>query len=140
MQYCSGCGKQVADGAAACPACGKAMAGAPSSATGGQGGLNDNLAGALCYLFIPAIIFLAIEPYNRNPYVRFHAFQGLFLGFVSFVGHFCLSIIPVLGWMIMLVFSLLIFILAIIAAVKAFQGNKWHIPVIGDFAASQAAS
>jgi uncharacterized membrane protein len=140
MQYCSGCGKQVPDGVSACPACGKSITGVSGSAAGSQGGLNDNLAGALCYLFIPAIIFLAIEPYNRNPYVRFHAFQGLFLGLVSFVGHFCLGIIPVLGWVIMPIFSLLIFILAIIAAVKAFQGNKWHIPVIGDFAAGQAAS
>ena len=45
-----------------------------------QSGLTDNAAGAIAYItFIPAIIFLAIPPYNTSPFVRFHAWQSIFL-------------------------------------------------------------
>src|SRR6266403_937885 len=145
MAYCSACGKQVADGVAVCPACGKSVAGgAPASVAGGStatsGGLDQTIAGLLSYLFIPAIIFLAMEPYNRNPFIRFHAFQGLFLGLASFVGRIVLIFIPVIGWMILPFYELLIFILAVIGAFKAYQGNKWHAPLIGDLAEKQAAT
>ena len=43
-------------------------------------GLSDNAAGALAYLtVIPAIIFLIVEPFNKNSYVRFHSWQCIFL-------------------------------------------------------------
>jgi uncharacterized membrane protein len=49
-------------------------------------GLSDNSAGALAYVtFIPAIVFLAMPPYNQSPYVRFHAWQSIFL-FVAWSG------------------------------------------------------
>ncbi len=140
MPYCSGCGKQVEDGIAVCPACGKSVgaAASPASATPGAG-LSDNLAGLLAYLFIPAIIFLAMEPYNRNSFIRFHSFQGIFLGLASFVGRIVLIFIPVIGWIILPFYELLIFVLCVISAIKAFQGNRWHVPVIGDLAEQQAA-
>jgi uncharacterized membrane protein len=144
MAYCSACGNQVADGVAVCPKCGKSMAAtAPAgataaSATSTSGGLDQKIAGLLSYLFIPAIIFLAMEPYNRNPFIRFHAFQGLFLGLASFVGRIVLIFIPVVGWIILPFYELLIFILAVVGALKAYQGNKWHAPLIGDLAEKQA--
>ena len=50
-----------------------------------QSGLSDNAAGALAYVtIIPAIIFLIVEPFNKNPYVRFHAWQSIFLGIAAF--------------------------------------------------------
>jgi uncharacterized membrane protein len=103
-----------------------------------SGGLATNLASALSYLFIPAIIFLAIEPYNRDRTVRFHAFQGLFLGIASIVGHIVLSFIPIIGWIIMPFWGLAIFILAVIAAVKAYGNSKFKVPVLGDMAEKQA--
>ena len=143
MAYCSACGSQVADGVAMCPACGKSVA-APASVSGAStstsGGLDQKIAGLLSYLFIPAIIFLAMEPYNRNPFIRFHAFQGLFLGLASFVGRIVLIFIPVIGWMILPFYELLIFILAVVGALKAYQGQQWHAPLIGDLAAKQAAT
>ena len=96
------------------------------------------LALLLAYFFIPAIIFLLVEPFNKNKFVRFHAFQGLFLGLVSIVGHTVLAFIPVLGWFILPFFSLAIFIVAVVGAVKAFQNQKWMIPVIGEMAQKQA--
>ena len=45
-----------------------------------QTGLTDNAAGAVAYItIVPAIVFLVIPPYNTNPYVRFHAWQSIFL-------------------------------------------------------------
>ena len=42
-----------------------------------QSGLSDNAAGALAYVtIIPAIVFLLVEPYNKNSFVRFHAWQS----------------------------------------------------------------
>ena len=143
MAFCSGCGAQMADGATTCAACGKGQsvgggAAAAPAPTAQSSGLNDNVAGLLAYLFIPAIIFLLVEPFNRNKFVRFHAFQGLFLGLVSIVGHTVLTFIPVLGWIILPFFSLAIFVIAVIAAIKAFQNQKWQIPIIGPLAETQA--
>src|SRR4051812_11832956 len=146
MPYCSACGSQVADGVVVCPACGKnvaasaPVASASGASTATSGGMDEKLAGLLSYLFIPAIIFLVMEPYNRNPFIRFHAFQGLFLGLASILGKFVLILIPVLGWILLPFFEVLIFVLIVIGAVKAYQGNKWHAPIIGDLAEKQAAT
>ncbi len=136
----------MADPATTCPKCGTAVL---PSVSGGSGpaapqpastssGMQSNLAAALSYLFITAIIFLLIEPYNKDKFVRFHSFQAIFLGVASIVGHIVLTIIPIIGWIILPFFSLAIFILAVIAAVKAYGNNEWKIPVIGDFASKQA--
>jgi uncharacterized membrane protein len=83
-----------------CAFCGAPQAGATPSggpppqarAPGPQtGGIRPNLAGALaCPLgAITGILFLKIEPYKHDPFVRFHAFQSIFLSFscaVLFVG------------------------------------------------------
>lgn len=141
-RFCASCGAQMADTATTCPACGK---GAGQSAGGGAaaapaaqaGGLQDNLAGALAYLWIVAIIFLLIEPYNRNKFVRFHSFQALFLGLVSIAGHIVLGMVPFLGWVILPFFSLAIFVVAVICAVKAYGNQEFKLPVIGELAAKQ---
>ncbi|OGA14879.1 MAG: hypothetical protein A3I63_08305 [Betaproteobacteria bacterium RIFCSPLOWO2_02_FULL_66_14] len=99
--------------------------------------MQTNLAGALCYLWIIAIVFLLLEPYNRDKFVRFHAFQALFQGLAWIGGNIVLSLIPYLGWSLLPLWSLLMFVLAAIAAVKAYQGEAWKIPVIGPFAEKQ---
>ena len=46
----------------------------------------DNVVGMLAYFtFIPALIFIVIEPYNKNRFVRFHSFQSLFFHLAWFV-------------------------------------------------------
>lgn len=148
MAFCSNCGAEVAQGSAFCAKCGKpsgaagatgaAAAAAPAPATTQSSGLNDNVAGLLAYLFIPAIVFLCIEPYNKNKTIRFHSFQGLGLGLVSIVGHIILSLIPFIGWVIIPFFSLAILVVAIIAAIKAFQGGRFNIPIIAGQAEKMA--
>jgi uncharacterized membrane protein len=136
-QFCSGCGAQMADGATVCAACGKSQVAAPAAAAPAAPGLDDNLAGALSYLAVPAIIFLVVEPYSRNKFVRFHAFQGLLLWVFNVVGHIVLTV-TIIGVVLYPLLWLLVVVLGIIGAIKAFQGQKWKIPVIGPIAEKQA--
>jgi len=105
----------------------------------------DNIAGMLAYLFIPAIVFLTLEPYNRNRFVRFHSFQAILTAVVFIVLGIALGIVvqvPFLGWAIgFLVFPLIglaEFILWIILLLKAFQGQMFKLPIVGDMAEKQA--
>src|ERR1700686_3915885 len=94
MPFCASCGSQVEG--KFCAKCG-AVVGAPSApgaAPGGPApggpppaayaaapgaGMTDNVASALSYVLIAAILFLVIAPYNQNKTVRFHAFQSIFM-------------------------------------------------------------
>ena len=142
MAFCSGCGAEIGENAVACPRCGRAVGtggsvgAAPPSAT--SAGLDENIAGALSYFFIPAIIFLVVEPYNRNRTIRFHAFQGLGLALASFVVHVVLSMIPFIGWALMPFVSLAFLIVAIFGAIKAYQRGRLNIPIISPQAEKMA--
>lgn len=135
----------MADGAATCPACGKSAAfsagGGAAAASAQSSGLSDNVAGLLAYVtFIPAVIFLLIEPYSQNRTLRFHSFQSIFLAVASIVLQVALTMIPIIGWTLLPFVGLAIFVMAVVAAIKAYQGQKWKIPVIGDLAEKQANS
>lgn len=105
-----------------------------------QSGLSDNAAGALAYItIIPAIIFLVAEPYNRNSFIRFHAWQSLSLGITGFVLGF-INIIPVLGQIVFLLGMLCLFVGWIVAILKASKGEKFKLPVLGNFAEKQAGA
>lgn len=98
---------------------------APPAAAAGSG-LADNVAGMLAYItLLPAILFLVLPDYNKRPFVRFHAFQSICLGVCLFVG-----VIPFLGWIV----DLVLFVCWIICLVKAYGGEKWKVPVLGNFA------
>ncbi len=138
-QFCSSCGTQMADGTTVCPGCGKAATAASGSATTAGGGLQDNVAGMLAYVtIIPAILFLLIEPYNRNKFVRFHSFQNLFFCGALIVLNIVLNFIPILGQIASLFVGLGSFIVWILLLVKAYQGQKFKLPIIGDLAEQQA--
>ncbi len=141
-RFCSSCGTQMDDTATACPKCGKAtglsvsggMAAAPESSTG----LADNVASALAYLLIPAIIFLILEPYSRNKTIRFHCFQSIILFVALFVVNLVVGFIPVINLVLLPFLGLAEFILWIVLVVQAFQGKKLKLPVIGEMAEKQA--
>jgi uncharacterized membrane protein len=106
-----------------------------------QAGLSENAAGALAYVtIIPAIVFLVMEPYNRSPYVKFHAWQCIFLAIACFAIEIVLGIIPFLGWIIIPFFLLAVLALVIFVAVKAYGGQRISLPVIGPLAAKQAGA
>lgn len=152
MAFCNMCGAQIADGTTTCAACAGRAATAPPvpQASASTGGMADNVAGMLAYItIIPAIIFLVMEPYNKNRFVRFHAFQNLFLhvaGIAIWIALVILSavlaFIPILGHLVMFFLWLALvvgfFILWIILLLKANQGQIYKLPMIGDMAEKQA--
>ena len=87
-----------------------------------------------------SIIFLLVEPYNKNSFVRFHAWQCIFLGITAIAIQIVLGIIPVIGWIILPFASLGILIVWIIALLKALKGERYELPIIGKFAAQQAGA
>src|ERR1700686_4777130 len=85
MAFCNMCGAQIADGTTTCSACASRVATVPAS-TATAGGMTDNVAGMLAYItIILAIIFLVMEPYNKNRFIRFHSWQCLFFAGALFV-------------------------------------------------------
>jgi uncharacterized membrane protein len=131
--FCSKCGKAVPGASGTAPV-------APPVTVSSTGGLTDNVAGMLAYVtIIPAIVFLVLEPYNRNSFVRFHSFQSLFFGISWFVINMVLTFIPILGWGLMHLVNVVLLVLWIVLLVKAYGGNRWKLPVIGDLAEKQAA-
>src|SRR6202034_1698887 len=100
------CGAQIADGTTTCAAC----SGRPVAVATTGSGLADNVAGMLAYVtIIPAIIFLLVEPYNRNRFVRFHAWQCVFFNVAWWILWFGLRILahlPLLGFFTVLMWPL----------------------------------
>jgi uncharacterized membrane protein len=111
-----------------------------------QSGLSENAAGGLAYItIIPAIIFLVAEPYNKSSYIRFHSWQCLFMALAWFVidvavmifGSF-LSFFRLLTFGLYPLISLAMLILWIMVLIKAFNGERFKLPFIGDLAEKQA--
>lgn len=98
-------------------------------------GLQENVASLLCYLlgWVTGIIFLLLEPKNRT--VRFHAFQSIIVfGALSI---FWVVFWYVLWWLYWII-QVLALILWIVLMVRAYQGQKWKVPVAGDLAENWA--
>jgi uncharacterized membrane protein len=155
MTYCTKCGASVDEGTTFCGSCGTHVVGAAAVQATASGvqvtGLTSNIAGALAYLFgfITGIIFLVIEPYNKDPFVRFHAFQSIFLSVVYIVfsmvwgALFGMFFIGSLGFLFTLIaFALRLVELAFVLLwlflmYKAYQNERYSLPVIGPLAAKQ---
>jgi len=141
---CASCGAQMADNATSCPACGKSAgqsagggaAAAPAPAA--SGGLSESAASGLAYFtFIPAIIFLVMEPYNKNKNIKFHCFQCFGL-YICLFACSIIWIIPIIGWIVGFLGWATTFVFWVICVIKAFGGGRFKIPVIGEFAEKQA--
>lgn len=145
MAFCNMCGAQIADGATVCPACAGRAPVSPAPIVASAGGMADNVAGLLAYFtFIPALIFLVMEPYNRSRFIRFHAWQSLLFNGVWCALWIALRIIvhiPFFGWLTILVWPLVLLVgfgVWVILVIKANQGQTFKLPAIGDIAEKQA--
>ena len=117
MAFCGKCGGELLEGARFCNTCGSSVAApapvpaapaaapepvaaAPVSAAGT--GMTSNVAGLLAYVlgFITGIVFLVLEPYNKDKFVRFHAFQSIFFN-VLMIGFWIVwTILSMIMWAI----------------------------------------
>jgi len=119
-----------------------------------------NTAAALCYIpfvgWIAALIFLALDPYRTNRYVRFHAFQGLYLAVLGFVaqivffpldmrqhhfpgfpfwGDHHINLFPFFPfWGIRKIIQILVLIAQIIGIVKTRHNRAYRLPILGELA------
>ena len=120
----------------------------PSPAPSGTG-MAQNVAGLLAYVtLIPAIIFLVAEPYKNNKFIKFHAWQNIFLAaavFVLWIGLFILGMVLAFAGpvaLIMLPINLIVWLGILVAwimcMVKAYGNNVFKLPIIGNLAAKQA--
>ncbi|MDD5595746.1 MAG: DUF4870 domain-containing protein [Candidatus Omnitrophica bacterium] len=97
-------------------------------------GMQANVAALLSYLlaFITGIIFFIIE--KENKFVRFHALQSIIAFGGLFVLHIILGFIPIIGWVLLPIVAIVELILWILLMVKAYQGEYFKLPFIGDIA------
>jgi len=161
MAFCPKCGNQIAEGAAFCGSCGAQLGAVPATPVSAPPGsappaavstMSSNVAGLLCYVlgFITGIVFLVIEPYNKDRFVRFHAFQSIFLSVAwivfrivwgsVFMGMFFTPLSTL--WGLFSLVSTLVFLLFlalwIFLMYKAYNNQKYELPFIGPLAAKQA--
>lgn len=116
-------------------------------------GLDENVAALLSYIFgwLSGLIFFLIEKDSRL--VRFHAMQSLLLNIVAAILAVVIWVVTVVMWLIAtqiagvinllvslvatlvwVVFGIAILIAVIMCLVKAYQGQYFKLPVIGNFA------
>lgn len=156
MAFCRACGQDAGE-ASFCPKCGapqgapqvsapSAAVAAPAAAASGTEGIEENIAGLLCYVFgwITGLIFLLID---KRPFVKFHGAQSIalniafvavwilyvifsfFITMVSAMLHFPIGFIsffllPVIGLAFLAVWIFCMF--------KAYSHEKFKLPVIGN--------
>ena len=128
--------------------------------------LRSNGAAALAYAggLISGVAFLLIEPYRRDAYVRFHAWQSIFYSLMwiafwipwRFFTSSLLSgmVVSTSGFvqpstslpMFVFLISAVSFVLGLAGFIfwafllyKAYSNQRYEIPVLGRFAAAQAA-
>lgn len=101
-------------------------------------GVEPNIAGLLSYAFgfISGIIIFLIEKESR--FVKFHAMQSMILSVALFIFFSIVNLIPIIGLIISLLFVPIGIILWVFMMYKAYKGEWFKLPVIGDFSMQQA--
>jgi uncharacterized membrane protein len=96
-------------------------------------GLEENVAGFFCYLlgFITGIIFLAVE--KKSTFVKFHAMQSTITFLSLFIISLILGFIPIIGLLVYPIWILSL-ILWLLLMVKALQGERYSLPIVGKMA------
>jgi uncharacterized membrane protein len=169
MSFCKSCGTELAVETAICASCGSpttatdgisgaggaqgaVVAISPASASPGSQTMATNLVGALTYLvgFITGIIFLMLDPYKANSFVRFHAYQSILLSaawVVFWIAWMIMSAIltplaargfGVIALPLMLLLSLAGFGIWVFLMYQAYQQRLFKLPIVGKFAARHA--
>ena len=158
MAYCGKCGTKVDEGVKFCPSCGNPMeAPAPEQqaqtqqAQAQQSDLSakvtnlnntaditdqfdkddiekNKVMGLLAYI----LFFIPLLAAKDSPFARYHANQGLVL-FLAAILSSVILIIPILGWIIAPILSIVITVLVVIGIINALNGKAKELPIIGKF-------
>lgn len=109
------------------------------------GGISQNVAGALCYVgfVLTGVVFLALAPYSQNKFIRFHGFQSIFLTAAWIVCQILRgALASFLPWPLVGLISMIVNLGLIgawlVCIFKAFNNERFKLPVIGDLAEKQA--
>lgn len=153
MAFCGKCGSEVAAGAGFCPKCGAAQSEAAVAQTTSstQSGLSENVAGFLCYLvgWVTGLIFFLID---KRPFVRFHAAQSMVVFGGLHILQIALGIMGAgmmfmhgfglfgMGWALSGLIGLVGLVLWILLMVKAYQHEKFEVPIAAGIAKSFAGN
>ena len=148
MAFCKACGQEVGT-ATFCPKCGANQGAAATpvaapvnSAAPPTAGIDENVAGLLCYAlgWLTGIIFLLID---KRPFVKFHAAQSIvvFGGLtilrigLGFMGGMTGGVI---GWgaygILSMIIGLLTLVLWVLLMVKAYQHELFKVPIAAPIA------
>ena len=129
---CPHCGTAMPANAAFCPGCGWSMAPLPPA---------DRAVAALAYLtFVAGAVILFLPAFRKQRFVRFHAWQSVLLWGVFFVLTIAALLLSnVAAAMFFLLFgilaSLAMLFLWIVLSLKAWQGERFELPLFGELAA-----
>jgi uncharacterized membrane protein len=102
-------------------------------------GLEENVAGLLSYVvgWITGLVFFLIE--KDSKFVKFHAMQSIITFGGLMIVSIILGIIPIIGWVVSWLLNILMIVLWIILMIKAYHGEKFKLPTIGDLAEKWSA-
>ena len=102
-------------------------------------GLEENIAALLSYVlgWITGLIFFLIE--KDSKFVKFHAMQSIITFAGLMIVSWILSLLPVIGWIISWLLGILALVLWIILMIKAYQGERFKLPIVGDLAEKWSA-
>jgi uncharacterized membrane protein len=132
--------------------------GSPPQSSSPLGGMDPKIAAAISYIWIVGLIFFFLE--KENKFVRFHAMQSILFGIANsvimvvlvilatiltvvfgiggaMVGGGVATLVSLFVWLIWLLFWLIAMAMLvglIFAAVKAYQGQMFKLPIIGNMA------
>lgn len=141
--FCTNCGSRLAPGVNSSPVespsfAAAAPAPARQRARDVTTGLPENVAGALAYFFLPAILFLFVSPYKKNRSVRFHSFQCLLTVGAFMVMHLALAFLgKALPLLVLPLFGLLFLAeitLWLLLMLKAYRHEMLRLPLVGELA------
>ena len=155
MAFCEKCGTKIEDGVKFCSNCGNTV-GAPSEPVQPQAeekknDLSDKVASLnntadtteefdaadieknkLMAVLAYIIFLIPLLAAKDSPFAKYHTNQGLVL-FLAAIASGVILVIPILGWIIAPIASILITVLAVIGIINALNGKAKELPIIGKF-------
>ncbi|MGM5480852.1 MAG: DUF4870 domain-containing protein [Nanobdellota archaeon] len=98
---------------------------------------NTKLVAVLSYFLVGIIWFFADEKMKKSTLVKFHVKQALFLillGIAIGIVNMIIMFIPVIGWLLTILLQIAMFVLWVLGLIKAIEGKKEPIPIVGKYA------